>query len=611
MLLRWFGFSLSVMGTVFAVVAAPEPKPTPEAAIRKSYPLLQHSAKLWFQRTKCDSCHHQSITQVAVALAQERGVKVDKAKSIEQNLRIIEQGESARFKQYESTGAINGSSGFSYMLLGFAAAQVPQSDSTDATVYYLLGKQAVDGRWPSFSRRPPLEDSPFTTTAMAIRGISLYSPEYLQKDAALAISKGYRWLTKTRAKTTEESVYQILGIIWSGRDRSLIPQLKSRLIAQQRSDGGWAQLPTGDSDAYATGQVLVTLHIAGVSSKDKIYQQGVDFLLRNQLKDGSWLVETRRRFPGLPYFETGFPHGKHQFISFVGTAWASMALAIENRPGTTHAFTSRQVAPRTKPYAPLSSNRKDERLFAAVQRGSVGEMLAAIRAGAKVDGLSKGGATPLMYAIRDPKKVQLLLTHGANPNFVSVTKTTPLMLAAEYVGTDESLKLLLKAGANPDKARDEFESVLSLASGTGDVSRVKLLLRHKLDEKTILMGAATACWGNDIEMLKVFLDAGIDTEGKVMNSGETLLTFTSSDGFLETTRLLLDRGANPNNIAKNGISTLMLAAMCDFGSTEIVKLLLKHGADPNYKSVEGKTALSLAQKYKNDEIAEAISSFGK
>lgn len=217
----------------------------------------------------------------------------------------------------------------------------------------------------------------------------------------------------------------------------------------------------------------------------------------------------------------------------------------------------------------------------------------------------------MMYAVRDPKKVQLLLSHGANPNFVSKTKTTPLMLAAEYVGTDESLKLLLKAGANPNAARDEFENVLSLASSTGDVNRVELLLKHKLDAKTILMGAATACWGNDIEMLKVFLDAGIDMEAPVMNNGETLLTFVSSDGFVETTKLLLERGANPNNIAKNGISVLMLSAMCDFGTTEIVKLLLKHGADPNYKSVEGKTALSLARKYKNDEIAEAISSFGK
>lgn len=609
--LRWFGFSLSLVGAIFASAAAPNPKGTVESAVRKSLPLLQRSAKVWFQKTKCDSCHHQSITQVTVALAQERGFKLDRQKSAEQNHRIAEQGESARFKQFESTGAINGSSGFSFMLFGFAAAQMPKSDSTDATVYYLLGKQAMDGRWPSFSRRPPLEDSPFTTTAMAIRGISLYAPDYLRGDATRAIDKGYRWLSQTKPRSTEESVYQILGIIWSGKDRSLIPQLRKKLVAQQRSDGGWAQLPTRDSDAYATGQALVTLNIAGLSTQDPVYRKGVEFLLRSQLSDGSWLVETRRRFPGLPYFETGFPHGKHQFISFAATAWASMALAIDSRPGTTHALISQSVEPRTKLAAPLSSNPKDEKLFVAVQRESVNAMLAAIQAGANVNGLSKGGATPLMYAVREPKKVRLLLDHGANPNFVSRTKTTPLMLAAEYVGTDESLKLLLKAGANPYKARDEFENVLSLAASTGDVQRVKLLLKNKFDEKTLAMGAATACWGNDIDMLKVFLDAGVDVETPVMDNGETLLTFVSSDGFIETTKLLLERGANPNNIAKSGISTLMLAAMCDFGSTEIVKLLLKHGADPNYKSVEGKTALSLAKKYKNDEIAEAISSFGK
>ena len=35
-----------------------------------------------------------------------------------------------------------------------------------------------------------------------------------------------------------------------------------------------------------------------------------------------------RAAPLLPYFESGFPHGRHQFISFAGTAAASLALLI-------------------------------------------------------------------------------------------------------------------------------------------------------------------------------------------------------------------------------------------------------------------------------------------
>jgi hypothetical protein len=34
-----------------------------------------------------------------------------------------------------------------------------------------------------------------------------------------------------------------------------------------------------------------------------------------------------RAAPLLPYHDRGFPHGKLQFISFAGTAWATMALS--------------------------------------------------------------------------------------------------------------------------------------------------------------------------------------------------------------------------------------------------------------------------------------------
>ncbi len=42
-----------------------------------------------------------------------------------------------------------------------------------------------------------------------------------------------------------------------------------RLLRQQREDGGWAQTPDLAADAYATGQVLYTLHELGVPSTDR------------------------------------------------------------------------------------------------------------------------------------------------------------------------------------------------------------------------------------------------------------------------------------------------------------------------------------------------------
>jgi hypothetical protein len=73
------------------------------------------------------------------------------------------------------------------------------------------------------------------------------------------------------------------------------------------------------------------LHETGLSVSNPVYRRGVDYLLRNQEPDGSWLVPTRAA-PQNPYFESGFPHGKFQFISFAGSCWATMALILAASP---------------------------------------------------------------------------------------------------------------------------------------------------------------------------------------------------------------------------------------------------------------------------------------
>ena len=60
---------------------------------------------------------------------------------------------------------------------------------------------------------------------------------------------------------------------------------------------------------------------------DGVYRKGIDFLLASQYPDGSWLVRTRA-FPVQPYFESGFPFDRHQWISAAGTGWAAKAIAL-------------------------------------------------------------------------------------------------------------------------------------------------------------------------------------------------------------------------------------------------------------------------------------------
>jgi hypothetical protein len=100
------------------------------------------------------------------------------------------------------------------------------------------------------------------------------------------------------------------------------------LLKTQRPGGGWGQLDTLPEDAYATGTALVALHeAAGLATSDLRYRRGLAFLLAAQLPDGSWHVRSRSR-PFQTYFESGFPHGKDQFISLAASSWATTALAL-------------------------------------------------------------------------------------------------------------------------------------------------------------------------------------------------------------------------------------------------------------------------------------------
>jgi hypothetical protein len=98
------------------------------------------------------------------------------------------------------------------------------------------------------------------------------------------------------------------------------------LRREQNADGGWSQLPGVNSDAYATGMVLVALEQGiGMPVSNRVYRRGVAYLLDTQESDGSWFVH-KRAAASNAYFDSGFPYGKFQFISYAGSCWATMAL---------------------------------------------------------------------------------------------------------------------------------------------------------------------------------------------------------------------------------------------------------------------------------------------
>jgi N-acyl-D-amino-acid deacylase len=175
-----------------------------------------------------------------------------------------------------------------------------------------------------------MQDGNFSRTALSIRALTVYATPARAGEYTSRVVRAATWLAAQAPISTEDRVMQLLGLHWANADASARQKRMQQLRVLQRSDGGWAQTPHLDSDAYATGQVLYTLRQLGVPAEDPALQRGAAFLMRTQQDDGSWHVKSRA-MKIQPYFESGFPHEHDQWISHAATAWATMALTVTAR----------------------------------------------------------------------------------------------------------------------------------------------------------------------------------------------------------------------------------------------------------------------------------------
>lgn len=297
-------------------------------AISRSLPLLANSAQEFTKHRECFSCHHQTLPVLALNLARQRGLVGDE-KDIQQQIdwtaEFLGRNEE-RFRQGKGTGGQVDTAG--YALWALAMAEYPPNQVTEAVAEYLLVRYEDRDHWLATSKRPPSEASDFTTTFLAIQGLSHFAREKQQERARKRIEQARQWLADTMPQDLEDHVFRLRALKAAGADAKAVEEAAGGLIARQRDDGGWAQLDNGDSDAYATGSALAALvETGGLTTDTEAYQRGLRFLLRRQLEDGSWHVATRSK-PIQEYFETGFPHGADQFISIAATSWSICSLAL-------------------------------------------------------------------------------------------------------------------------------------------------------------------------------------------------------------------------------------------------------------------------------------------
>lgn len=223
--------------------------------------------------------------------------------------------------------------GLSWELFDSALNNAPADAFTDAVVRVIKASQTPEGHWSTNeSRRPPMNTGDFQATALAIHALKRYSPALDAATSAEAVANAVRWLEAQNPEQVQDRAFQALGLAWANASSDSTAKAARALAAQQRPDGGWSQMALMEPDAYATGQALYALRVAGkMAPTDPVYRKGVDYLLRTQAADGTWHVKSRSIWLQ-PYFESGFPYGQDQFISTAGTAWATMALTAAIEP---------------------------------------------------------------------------------------------------------------------------------------------------------------------------------------------------------------------------------------------------------------------------------------
>ena len=248
------------------------------------------------------------------------------------------------------------------------------------------------------------------------------------------------------------------------------------------------------------------------------------------------------------------------------------------------------------------------------------------------------GTDALMWAAEQGHSgvVKLLLDRGADVNaqskvirpvrrnglYFDISNTaarepmgglTPLLFASRE-GSMDTVRVLVAAGADTNKAAVDGSGPLIVAIQNGHYDIAQFLLDHKADVNHANLKGWTP----------LYL-AVVDRDAL-----KTALPAPSSDGALDLIKLLLAHGADPNRriqvreevhqantslwLKEAGATPLLQAALC--ADLTVVKLLLAHGANPSIPTLDETTPLMVAAgvgwaegftfEYSEDETLELM-----
>jgi len=294
-------------------------------AVSRALALLERQSGNFIRISGCNSCHSQDLASAAAGYVRQRGRTAPEIPQLPASM----MPSPERLMDFTVVSAPS----TAWELVDAGMNGAPANAYTDAAVRFIKAMQRGDGSWSANeSRRPPMNAGDFQAAAVCIYALKQYGPAAESASTDRAIASAVAWLQRATPETTQDHAFRALAFAWASNDPISASKAVEPLYALQRADGGWSQFPGLESDAYATGQAVYALSIAGKGSNaENAHRKGVEYLRRTQAADGSWHVRSRAIWLQ-PYLESGFPYGRDQFISTAGTAWAVMALATAIEP---------------------------------------------------------------------------------------------------------------------------------------------------------------------------------------------------------------------------------------------------------------------------------------
>ena len=269
--------------------AAAKNDPQVRATASKGLAFLAQSSREWTQQHRCFGCHVQAVTMEALSVGKKHQYAIANS-DLGEMVRALKMGVTAGG---HTTGiAFEGSAWARY------DQWVGNNETAELLRYAgeLLAVQAQHGAINDDDRRLPVTGGTLETTFQAAQ-------TWRQAYARTADEKWLSPMRRAEGVLVKQSAsfgkgdnvyvqdinFSLLGLLASGvtRTESSAHSLIKLLLARQNQDGGWG-LDKNKTDAFATGQTVYALKLAGYSDSDLPVARGIRYLVSSQDQSGAW-----------------------------------------------------------------------------------------------------------------------------------------------------------------------------------------------------------------------------------------------------------------------------------------------------------------------------------